>query len=49
MDLGISVRNIKEVKIKRGRYGMNVRRANEKDIPRLLELLQQVLEIHAEI
>ena len=28
---------------------MNVRRANEKDIPRLLELLQQVLEIHAEI
>lgn len=28
---------------------MNIRRANEKDIPRLLELLGQVLQIHAEI
>ena len=28
---------------------MNIRRANEEDIPRLIELLQQVLEIHADI
>ena len=28
---------------------MNIRRAEEKDIPRLIELLQQVLEIHADI
>lgn len=28
---------------------MNIRRANEKDIPRLLELLGQVLQIHAGI
>ena len=28
---------------------MNIRRANDKDIPRLIELLQQVLEIHAGI
>ena len=28
---------------------MNIRRADKKDIPRLLELLQQVLEIHAKI
>lgn len=28
---------------------MNIRRAKEQDIPRLLVLLQQVLEVHAEI
>lgn len=28
---------------------MNIRRANERDIPRLNDLLQQVLEIHANI
>ena len=28
---------------------MNIRRAHEKDIPRLIELLEQVLQIHAEI
>ena len=28
---------------------MNIRRAGEKDIPRLIELLQQVLNIHAKI
>lgn len=28
---------------------MNIRRANEKDIPRLIELLGQVLQIHADI
>lgn len=28
---------------------MTIRRANEKDIPKLIELLQQVLEIHAGI
>ena len=28
---------------------MNIRRAEEKDIPRLIELLQQVLDIHAKI
>lgn len=28
---------------------MNIRRAKEKDIPRLIKLLQQVLEIHAEL
>ena len=28
---------------------MNIRRANEKDIPRLMELLEQVLQIHADI
>ena len=28
---------------------MNIRRANEKDIPRLIKLLEQVLQIHADI
>ena len=28
---------------------MNIRRAGEKDIPRLIELLQQVLDIHAKV
>lgn len=28
---------------------MNIRRANEKDIPRLIELIGQVLQIHADI
>ena len=28
---------------------MTIRRANENDIPRLLELLEQVLQIHADI
>ena len=28
---------------------MNIRRAHKKDIPRLIELLQQVLKIHAKI
>ena len=28
---------------------MNIRKAEEKDIPRLLALLGQVLQIHAEI
>ena len=28
---------------------MNIRRAKEKDIPKLIELLQQVLELHAAI
>lgn len=28
---------------------MNIRRAHEKDIPRLIELLKQVLKIHAKI
>lgn len=28
---------------------MNIRRAEKKDIPRLIELLQQVLDIHAKI
>ena len=28
---------------------MTIRRANEKDIPRIIDLLGQVLEIHAEI
>ena len=28
---------------------MTIRRANEKDIPRIIDLLEQVLEIHAEI
>mgnify|MGYP000676098316 CR=1 FL=1 len=28
---------------------MNIRRANENDIPRLIELLEQVLQIHADI
>ena len=28
---------------------MNIRRAQEKDIPRLIELLEQVLQIHADI
>ena len=28
---------------------MNIRRANEKDIPRLVELLEHVLQIHADI
>ena len=28
---------------------MNIRRAQEKDIPRLIELLEQVLLIHADI
>lgn len=28
---------------------MNIRRAEEKDIPRLIELLEQVLQIHADI
>ena len=28
---------------------MTIRRANEKDIPKLIELLQQVLELHARI
>ena len=28
---------------------MNIRRVNEKDIPRLVELLEQVLQIHADI
>ena len=28
---------------------MNIRKAHEKDIPRLIELLQQVLKIHAKI
>ena len=28
---------------------MNIRRAEEKDIPRLIELLQQVLDIHAKV
>ena len=31
-------------------YGkMNIRRAEEKDIPQIIDLLQQVLEIHADI
>ena len=28
---------------------MNIRKAEEKDIPRIIELLGQVLQIHAEI
>lgn len=28
---------------------MNIRRASENDIPRLIELLEQVLQIHADI
>ena len=28
---------------------MTIRRANKKDIPRLLELLEHVLQIHADI
>ena len=28
---------------------MNIRRVNEKDIPRLVELLEQVLQIYADI
>ena len=28
---------------------MTIRRANENDIPRLLELLEQVLQVHADI
>lgn len=28
---------------------MNIRRANENDIPRLIELLEQVLQVHADI
>ena len=28
---------------------MTIRRANEKDIPKIIDLLGQVLEIHAEI
>ena len=28
---------------------MTIRRANEKDIPRIIDLLGQVLQIHAEI
>ena len=32
-----------------GEQKMNIRRAGEKDIPRLIELLQQVLDIHAKI
>ena len=28
---------------------MNIRRAHEKDIPRLIDLLEQVLQIHADI
>lgn len=28
---------------------MNIRRANEKDIPRLIQLLEQVLQLHADI
>lgn len=28
---------------------MNIRRAEEKDIPRIIELLKQVLQIHADI
>ena len=30
-------------------FKMNIRRAQEKDIPRLIELLEQVLQIHADI
>lgn len=33
----------------KGEQRMNIRRAEEKDIPRLIELLQQVLDIHAKI
>ena len=33
----------------KGEQKMNIRRAGEKDIPRLIELLQQVLDIHAKI
>ena len=33
----------------KGEQKMNIRRAEEKDIPRLIELLQQVLDIHAKI
>ena len=33
----------------KGAQKMNIRRAGEKDIPRLIELLQQVLDIHAKI
>lgn len=33
----------------KGEQRMNIRRAGEKDIPRLIELLQQVLDIHAKI
>ena len=33
----------------KGEQKMNIRRAGEKDIPRLFELLQQVLDIHAKI
>ena len=29
--------------------GMNIRRAKEKDIERLMELLGQILQIHADI
>ena len=32
-----------------GAKKMNIRKAEEKDIPRLLALLGQVLQIHAEI
>ena len=28
---------------------MNIRRATKKDIPRIMELLEQVLQIHADI
>ena len=28
---------------------MDIRRAEEKDIPRIIELLKQVLQIHADI
>ena len=33
----------------KGAQKMNIRRAEEKDIPRLIELLQQVLDIHAKV
>ena len=33
----------------RGKKKMNIRKAKEKDIPRIMELLGQVLQIHADI
>jgi ribosomal protein S18 acetylase RimI-like enzyme len=38
-----------EAKMERSKVQMNIRKAEEKDIPRLLALLGQVLQIHAEI
>ena len=40
---------VQERCVQKRRRRMEIRRAEERDIPRLIELLEQVLQIHADI